>query len=76
MPLSQRDFFTAQDYWALPEGTRAELIEGELYNMAPPNRKHQEIVSGLIWLLCDYIQRKGIIFYFNSSDFNYIIVYR
>ena len=59
MPLSKRDFFTAQDYWALPEGTRAELIEGELYNMAPPNRKHQEIVSGLIWLLCDYIQRKG-----------------
>lgn len=59
MPLPQRGFFTAQDYWALPEGTRAELIDGELYNMAPPNRKHQEIVSGLIWLLCDYIQRKG-----------------
>lgn len=59
MPLSQRDSFTAQDYWALPEGTRAELIDGELYNMAPPNRKHQEIISGLIWLLCDYIQRKG-----------------
>ena len=59
MPLSRRDFFTAQDYWALPEGIRAELIDGELYNMAPPNRKHQEIVSGLIWLLCDYIQRKG-----------------
>lgn len=43
----------------MPEGARAELIDGELYNMAPPNRKHQEIVSGLIWLLCDYIQRKG-----------------
>lgn len=43
----------------MPEGTRAELIDGELYNMAPPNREHQEIVSGLIWLLYDYIQRKG-----------------
>ena len=59
MPLPQRDFFTAQDYWALPEGTRAELIDGELYSMAPPSRKHQEIVSGLVWLLRDYIQRKG-----------------
>lgn len=43
----------------MPEGTRAELIDGELYNMAPPNREHQEIVSGLIWRLCDYIQCKG-----------------
>lgn len=59
MPLPRRDFFTAQDYWALPEGTRAELIDGELYRMAPPSRKHQEIVSGLVWLLRDYIQRKG-----------------
>ena len=59
MPLPQRDFFTAQDYWALPEGTRAELIDGELYSMAPPSRKHQEIVSGLVWLLRDYIQHKG-----------------
>ena len=72
MPLPQRDFFTAQDYWALPEGTRAELIDGELYSMAPPSRKHQEIVSGLVWLLRDYIQRKGGPCNLNADDSIYV----
>lgn len=39
--------FTAADYWALPEGTRAELIDGELWDLASPSRLHQEIVSEL-----------------------------
>ncbi|MDO4797437.1 MAG: Uma2 family endonuclease [Coriobacteriales bacterium] len=39
--------YTAKDYWALPEGTRAELIDGELWNLASPSREHQEIVLAL-----------------------------
>ena len=44
MPLPKPRPFTAEDYWNLPEGVRAELIDGELYNMTPPNRVHQKIV--------------------------------
>lgn len=44
MPPSKPGSFTGKDYWNLPEGVRAELIDGELYEMAPPNRVHQKIV--------------------------------
>lgn len=50
---------TAQDYWNLPEGTRAELIDGTLYDMAPPSRKHQAIVAGLVWALKDFVKNNG-----------------
>ena len=43
MPLP-KTALTAQDYWSLPEGTRAELIDGQLWNLASPSRVHQEIV--------------------------------
>ena len=34
---------TAEDYWGLPDGVRAELIGGKLYDMTPPSRVHQKI---------------------------------
>ena len=37
MPLPQKQYCTADDYWNLPDGQRAELIDGELYFMAPPD---------------------------------------
>ena len=40
-PTSPR--MTADDYWGLPEGTRAELIDGELWDLATPSRLHQGI---------------------------------
>ena len=43
MPLP-RASYTAEDYWNLPEGVRAELIDGKLWDLASPSRKHQEIV--------------------------------
>lgn len=36
--------YTIEDIYALPEGKRAELIDGQMYMMAPPNRIHQELV--------------------------------
>lgn len=42
MPLPKRNM-TAKDYWGLPEGTRAELIQGELWDLAAPSRMHQRI---------------------------------
>lgn len=47
--------FTSDDYWALPEGRRAELIDGELYDMAPPSWEHQGIVLELARKLADFI---------------------
>lgn len=55
MPLLKSNSYTAEDYWNLPEGERAELIDGKLYNMAPPSRIHQEIVSGLTRIVGNYI---------------------
>lgn len=40
MPLPKQHTYTSEDYWNLPDGERAELIGGQLYNMAPPSRIH------------------------------------
>ena len=37
-------YYTIEDIYALPEGERAELIDGNIYYMAPPNRRHQDII--------------------------------
>ncbi|MEE8716660.1 MAG: Uma2 family endonuclease [Coriobacteriales bacterium] len=50
---------TAQDYWALPEGERAELIDGELWDLAAPSRLHQAIASELITALSNHISSHG-----------------
>jgi Uma2 family endonuclease len=58
MPLS-KPVFTAADYWALPEGARAELIDGELWDLASPSRLHQEIVSELTMQFKNHIAANG-----------------
>lgn len=60
MPLPQKHSFTIRDIYALPDGVRAELINGELYMMAPPSRIHQEISQYLSMTIDSYIhQNKG-----------------
>jgi len=54
MPVPKH-LYTAEDYWALPEGVRAELIDGKLWDLASPSRKHQEIVSALTTQLTNHI---------------------
>lgn len=56
MPLLKSKTYTSEDYWNLPEGERAELIDGQLYNMAPPSRIHQELVMELSGTIRDYIR--------------------
>ena len=58
MPLSDNSY-SAEDYWNLPEGTRAELIEGELWDLAFPSRIHQEIVAELTTNLRTTIRNNG-----------------
>jgi Uma2 family endonuclease len=55
MPIPQERTYTSEDYWNLPEGQRAELIDGKLYAMAPPNRIHQRLVSRLTQTLGSFI---------------------
>lgn len=57
MPLSKEHTYTAADYWNQPEGQRAELIDGQLYAMAPPSRLHQQISGELFGTIRDYIKK-------------------
>lgn len=40
----QLECYTIEDIYNLPEGQRAELIDGELYMMATPGMIHQRLV--------------------------------
>ena len=59
MQVPQEHIYTSEDYWNLPEGQRAELIDGKLYAMAPPNRTHQEILGELHTAINNYIKSKN-----------------
>lgn len=55
MPLPIQDNYTVEYIYSLPEGERSELIDGVIYNMAPPNRIHQKIISQLTKVIGQYI---------------------
>ena len=59
MPFPQQENYTINDIYALPEGTRAELIDGQIYYMAPPSRRHQKIAGKLFAAISHYIDSKG-----------------
>lgn len=59
MALAQPRNFTEDDYNNLPEDTRAELIDGQLYYMAAPSRIHQKILSELHITIGQYIRSRG-----------------
>lgn len=47
---------TIEDIYSLPEGRRAELIDGQIYDMAPPNTMHQRIVMNLSRKIANHIE--------------------
>lgn len=55
--LRKENIYTIEDIYALPDGKRAELIDGKIYDMAPPNTKHQMLVMDLSYQIKDYIKR-------------------
>lgn len=44
---NQKKEYTTDFIYSLPDGDRAELIDGQIYYMAPPNTKHQRALNYL-----------------------------
>lgn len=59
MPLPNQNNYTITDIYDLPEGTRAELIDGQIFYMAPPSTAHQRILNYLSTEINLYIRKKG-----------------
>ncbi len=73
--------YTLDDIYALPDGERAELIDGNMYMMSPPNRMHQEIVYQLGKQIGNYIDSNHgeckvypapFAVFLNADDHNYV----
>ncbi len=50
--------YTVEDYYALPDEKRAELIDGVIYDMSSPTNIHQLLGAEIWGQLKDYIRRK------------------
>ncbi len=59
MDLAQDNTYTIEDIYALPDGQRAELIDGRMYMMAPTRRIHQELVGQFTKAIGQYIDAHG-----------------
>ena len=59
MPVPKQKTYTIDDIYNLPNGERAELIDGQIYYMAPPTRTHQRLVLSLSRKIADYIDSKS-----------------
>ena len=58
MALRKEIIYTIEDIYNLPEGERAELIDGQIYYMAPPTFTHQKLVNKLSRKITNYIDSK------------------
>lgn len=50
--------FTVEDYYAIPDERRVELIDGVIYDMSSPRTVHQDIASIIHMELYSYIKAK------------------
>lgn len=55
--VRKEETFTIEDIYVLPEGERAELIDGQIYYMALPNTNHQRLVNYFCTEISLYIRK-------------------
>lgn len=76
-----KETYTIDDIYALPEGERAELIDGQIYYLATPSRTHQRLLLSLSRKIADYIDiHQGncevniapFAVFLNNDDVNYV----
>lgn len=68
--VRKSDSYTVTDIYALPDGARAELIDGELFAMAPPGRTHQKYASSGVreyWIV-DPAKQSVMVYNFKQED--------
>jgi len=56
--LKNQENYTINDIYELPDGKRAELIDGQIYYMAPPSTEHQRISEKIYTGIYQYINEK------------------
>ena len=52
--------YTIEDYYALPDERRAELIDGVIYDMTAPTGEHQIIAGEVYYQLMDCAEKYGM----------------
>ncbi len=81
MALAQEKHYTVKDIYNLPEGVRAELIDGEMYMMAAPGTGHQRILNYLSTEINLFIRKMDgncevfpapFAVFFNNDDKTYV----
>ena len=79
--LWKEEIHTIDDIYALPDGKRAELIDGQIYYMAPPSTTHQRLVNFISTEINMYIRKNNgdcevfpapFAVFLNKDDMNYI----
>ena len=79
--LRKEDIYTTDDIYALPDGERAELIDGKIYYMAPPNTRHQRILNFVNTEINVFIRKNNgecevfpapFAVFLNENDRNYV----
>jgi Uma2 family endonuclease len=78
MEAKKIEYYTIEDIYNLPEGVRAELIDGQIYYMATPTTRHQGLLMTLSAEIYAYIKaKKGLcqvfpagfaVFLFNDDE--------
>ncbi|MCC8060424.1 MAG: Uma2 family endonuclease [Clostridiales bacterium] len=81
IPLPREQIYTIEDIYHLPDGQRAELIDGQMYDMAPPGRRHQRVLSFLHLAIGNYINSNNgscevdiapFAVFLDEDDYNYV----
>ena len=81
MPILKSEEYTIDDIYALPDGQRAELIDGVIYNMSLPSFRHQKILSFLHIEIGNHIRKNNgncevipspFSVFLNKDDKNYV----